>query len=84
MLSRSALGLFWMSRYLERADYISRLLAAQFEAIEDRPVSEIDQSWRRIFAALNSTPTSGFLYSDIDDDDFMPVSYTHLTLPTKA
>ena len=66
-----------MSRYLERADYISRLLATQFEAIEDRPVSEIDQSWRRIFAALNSTPTSGFLYSDVDNDDFMLTdSYT--------
>ena len=71
MLSRSALGLYWMSRYLERADHISRLLAAQFEAIEDRPVNEIDQSWRRLFAALNCAPTAGFLQSEIDDDDFM-------------
>ncbi len=66
-----------MSRYLERADHISRLLATQFEAIEDRPVNEIDQSWRRLFAALNSAPTAGFLYPDLDDDDFMLTdSYT--------
>ncbi|MDE0309101.1 MAG: alpha-E domain-containing protein [Acidiferrobacterales bacterium] len=71
MLSRSAYGLYWMSRYLERADHVSRLLAAQFQAIEDRPVQEIDQNWRRLHAALSSTPTAGFLHSDHDDDDFM-------------
>ena len=71
MLSRSAQGLYWMNRYLERADHSCRLLTYQFEEIEDRPVAEIDQSWRRIYSALNCTPTAGFLQSDLDDDDFM-------------
>ena len=35
MLSRSAQGLYWISRYLERAQYGCRLLAGQLEAIED-------------------------------------------------
>ena len=60
-----------MNRYLERADHSCRLLTYQFEEIEDRPVAEIDQSWRRIYSALNCTPTAGFLQSDLDDDDFM-------------
>ena len=60
-----------MSRYLERADFTSRLLTSQFEALEDRSVSVIDESWRRIFVALDRTPSGGLLGSNFDDDDFM-------------
>ena len=66
-----------MTRYLERADYTSSMLASQFEALEDRPVSEIDESWRLIFGALNRTPAAGMLEPNEDNDDFMLVdSYT--------
>ena len=38
MLSRSAQGLYWMGRYLERAEHLCRLLRLQTEALVDRPV----------------------------------------------
>ena len=39
MLSRNAQGLYWMGRYLERAESICRLLRLQTEALIDRPHS---------------------------------------------
>ena len=37
MLSRSAQGLYWMGRYLERTDHLCNLLLVQTEALVDRP-----------------------------------------------
>ncbi len=56
MLARSAQGLYWMGRYLERADHLCRLLRLQTEALVDRPVSEIYSGWNRIYASLNRQP----------------------------
>ena len=61
MLSRSAQGLYWIGRYLERAEHLCRLLAERLDALEDRPVEEIDRGWRRIYAALGRAPTGGDL-----------------------
>ncbi len=71
MLSRSARGLYWIGRYLERARHGCRLLADQFEVIEDRPVEEIDRCWRRLYLALDRTPAGGGLESNLDDERFM-------------
>ena len=59
MFSRSAQGLYWISRYLERAQHSCRLLANQFESLEDQPAEEIDQSWRRIYTGLGRSPMGG-------------------------
>ena len=56
MLARSAQGLYWMGRYLERADHLCRLLRLQTEALVDRPISEIYAGWNRIYASLNRQP----------------------------
>ncbi len=71
MLSRNAQGLYWMSRYLERARHGCRLLSDQLETIEDRPVEQIDRSWRRLYRALGRTPLGGPLEANRDDEDFM-------------
>ena len=71
MLSRTAEGLYWMARYLERAQNGCRLLAEQFIIIEDRPVEQIDQSWRRLYIAAGRTPLGGHLEPPPDDEDFM-------------
>ena len=71
MLSRNAQGLYWMARYLERAQHGCHLLAEQFIIIEDRPVEQIDQSWRRLFRAVGRTPLGGHLDPPPDDEDFM-------------
>ncbi len=71
MLSRNAEGLYWMARYLERAQHGCHLLAEQFVIIEDRPVEQIDQGWRRLFAAVGRTPLGGHLDPPPEDEDFM-------------
>ena len=71
MLARSAQGLYWIGRYLERAQHGCRLLADQLEALEDRPVEEIDRTWRRLYAGLGREPIGGALGSNLGDDGFM-------------
>ena len=73
MLSRSALGLYWIGRYLERAQHACRLIADQFETMKDRPVDEIDKGWRRLYGGLRRVPVGGELSSNLDDEQFMLV-----------
>ena len=73
MLSRSANGLYWIGRYLERAQHVCRLIADQFETMKDRPVDEIDKSWRRLYGGLLSVPAGGELSSNLGDEGFMLV-----------
>ena len=63
MLSRSAQGLYWMGRYLERAEHLCRLLRLQTEALVDRPVREIYFGWKRIYGSMYRQPPLG----EIDD-----------------
>ena len=59
MLSRSAQSLYWMGRYLERADHVSRLLRLQSEALVDRPIREIHFGWNRIYSSIRRDPPGG-------------------------
>ena len=76
MLSRSAQGLYWMGRYLERARHLSRLLQLQSEALVDRPVREIYFGWRRIYACVGRAPPGGSLEVSDDDDFILADSFT--------
>ena len=76
MLSRSAQGLYWMSRYLERADHLCRLLRLQTEALVDRPIREIHFGWSRIYRSLNRQPPGGSLELPDSDDYTLADSYT--------
>ena len=71
MLARSARGLYWVGRYLERAQHGCRLLAEQLGALEDRPVAEIELNWRRVYTALGRAPLGGGLAHGLADDAFM-------------
>ena len=71
MLSRTAKGIYWIGRYLERAQHSCRLLADQLEALEDRTVEEIDRTWRRLYIGLGRTPLGGDLESNWGDEGFM-------------
>ncbi len=68
MLSRTAEGIYWMARYLERVGFISRVLQLQAEALVDRPLREINFGWRRIYSALNLHPQGGMLGEQSLDD----------------
>ena len=76
MLSRSAQGLYWMGRYLERAQHLCRLLQLQVEALVDRPVREIHLGWSRIYATLNRQPPFGGIQFDRRDNYTLADSYT--------
>ena len=56
MLSRSAQGVYWMGRYLARAQYLSHLLELHVQALVDRSVEEIHFGWRRIYRAMKRLP----------------------------
>jgi uncharacterized alpha-E superfamily protein len=53
MLSRVADNLYWMSRYLERAEHTSRLLAVKLETMIEQSPDAADESWRRVVLALS-------------------------------
>ena len=76
MLSRSAQSLYWMGRYLERAQHLCRLLQLQVEALVDRPLSEIYFGWSRLYAGLSRQPPGGDLESGGSDDYTLADSYT--------
>ena len=77
MLSRSAQGLYWMGRYLERADHLCRLLKLQVEALVDLPVPEIQFGWSRVYAIVDRQPPFGADFALDENDDFtLADSYT--------
>jgi uncharacterized alpha-E superfamily protein len=56
MLSRVADNLYWMSRYLERAEHAARLLDVNLNLMLDESASAADRRWRRLLAALGNPP----------------------------
>jgi len=52
MLGRSAWGLFWMARYLERAENTARLLDAGFRMALTRGNSAASDEWRSVLVSL--------------------------------
>ena len=79
MLARNAQGLYWMGRYLERARHGCRLLRDQFGTMEDRPVEQITDSWRRLYHAAGRSPVGGHIESAGDEEDFMAADAYTLT-----
>jgi uncharacterized alpha-E superfamily protein len=50
MLSRVADSLFWMSRYIERAEDLTRLLAVNFHTLLDAGNIDSEQGWQPLIA----------------------------------
>ena len=76
MLVRSAEGLYWMGRYLERTECVCRLLTIQTEALVDRPARDIHVGWRRLYGALGRTPPGGIIDLADSDEVTLADSYT--------
>lgn len=50
MLSRVADSLYWMSRYLERAEHTARLIDVQLNlTLDQSPISSTNQRWKNLF-----------------------------------
>ncbi len=52
MLARVADSLYWMARYLERAEHTSRLLAVKLDSMIEQSDEDAEASWQRVAAAL--------------------------------
>jgi uncharacterized alpha-E superfamily protein len=60
MLSRVADNLYWMSRYLERAEHTVRLLDVNLSLMLDEGPTGADLRWQRMIAALGHPKTVVF------------------------
>ena len=54
MLSRVADSLYWMSRYLERAEHTTRLLEVNLNLMLDESAASAERRWQRVLLALGS------------------------------
>ena len=54
MLSRVADSLYWMSRYLERAEHTTRLLDVNLNLMLDESASSADHRWPRLLRSLGN------------------------------
>src|SRR6516225_1404042 len=52
MLSRVADNLYWMSRYLERAEHTTRLMDVNLNLMLDESAKSADKRWLRVLQAL--------------------------------
>jgi uncharacterized alpha-E superfamily protein len=52
MLSRVAESLYWMSRYLERAEHTARVIKVQLNLMLERETESDDRHWRRMLRSL--------------------------------
>src|ERR1700712_2052484 len=52
MLSRVADSLYWMSRYLERAEHTTRILDVNLNLMLDEGPASADRRWQRVLLAL--------------------------------
>ncbi len=59
MLSRVADSLYWMSRYLERAEHTARLIDVQLNQMLDQAGGESNLRWRRLLHSLRTPPPQG-------------------------
>ena len=64
MLSRVADSLYWMSRYLERAEHAARVVELQFNLMLEQDPDSVDRRWSMVLAALgNKEPVKGDVFA---------------------
>jgi uncharacterized alpha-E superfamily protein len=59
MLSRVADSLYWMSRYLERAEHTARLIDVQLNQMLDQAGGDSSLRWQRLLHSLRTPPPEG-------------------------
>ncbi len=56
MLSRDADSLYWMSRYLERAEHTARLIDVNVVLMLDQSPAQATERWTRLLTSLHTPP----------------------------
>jgi uncharacterized alpha-E superfamily protein len=73
MLSRAADSLYWLSRYLERAETNARLIYNHVNLMLGQSPAAADQHWQRLFTVLDVPMME--VSSNGDDPDFARIYY---------
>ena len=76
MLSRGAESLYWMSRYLERAEHTARLIDVDFQLRLDQSPEAGAGRWWRLLEALQAPPP--------EDDKIDATTLTHILTLDKS
>ena len=72
MLSRTADHLFWMSRYIERAENLARLLDVTWQmSLVPQPVEVANQNWKAIIALNSLEETFDKKYSTVNAENVL-------------
>ena len=72
MLSRTADHLYWMSRYIERAENTARLLDIAYQTtLQPQSTEESEQSWRSLVSISELNSLYGAKYSSINGRNVM-------------
>ena len=72
MLSRTADHLFWMSRYMERAENTARMLNVNYEtSLLPQSAEATEQGWRGLLSISELTPAYLQRYKDFNGRDVM-------------
>jgi len=72
MLSRTADHLYWMSRYIERAENTARLLDIAYQtSLQPQSATESEQSWRSLISISELNSLFGGKYSVINGRNVM-------------
>ena len=66
MLSRVAESLFWMARYLERAEDVARIIAVNFQASLDAPSVSQELAWEPVIAITGDRALYRRFYEHFD------------------
>lgn len=76
MLSRVAESLYWLARYIERAEDMTRILAVNFHALLDTPPESGRAGWEAIIAITGDSAYFGPAFGE----DFSPRAVTEFML----
>ena len=79
MLARVADSLYWMARYLERAEFTARLVGLQIQRLPVGTAEEVAAGWRLLFAGIANEPPESESLGNMEDDDFLFVDGYTLT-----
>ena len=79
MLARVADSVYWMARYLERAEFTARLVGIQIQRLPVGTAVEVATGWRLLFAGIGHDPPESETLGNMEDDDFLFVDGYTLT-----
>lgn len=81
MLSRAAETLYWMARYIERAEDITRLLAVNFDAQLDTRPEDVREGWLPLVTITGDDALFNEAYSEVNPRAVIEFLLWHPTNP---